>query len=115
MTELERFLSRAESLLQRVEQVLPSQPPAPDWDASVAFRWRKRGGLGFLQPVKHLHHIRLADLQGVEEQKNLIDRNTCQFVRGLSANNVLLAGARGVAVGAGARLAQRAFGMAVRA
>lgn len=95
MTELERFLSRAESLLQRVEQVLPSQPPAPDWDASVAFRWRKRGGLGFLQPVMHPHHIHLADLQGVDEQKKLIDRNTRQFVRGLPANNVLLTGARG--------------------
>jgi len=95
MTELERFLSRAESLLQRVEQVLPSQAPAPDWDASLAFRWRKRGGLGFLQPVMHPHHIHLSDLQGVEEQKKLIDRNTRQFVRRVPANNVLLTGARG--------------------
>lgn len=95
MSDLERFLSRAETLLQRVEQVLPSPPPAPDWDAAVAFRWRKRGGQGFLQPVTHPHHIRLADLLGVDAQKKQIDRNTCQFVRGLPANNVLLTGARG--------------------
>jgi predicted AAA+ superfamily ATPase len=95
MNDLERFLSRAESLLQRVEQVLPGQPSAPDWGASVAFRWRKRGGPGFLQPVAHPHRIHLADLQGVEEQKKQIDRNTRQFVRGLPANNVLLTGARG--------------------
>ncbi|MFA5243135.1 MAG: ATP-binding protein [Sulfuricella sp.] len=95
MNDLERFLNRAESLLQRVEQVLPSPPPAPDWGASVAFRWRKRGGLGFLQPVAHPHHIHLSDLQGVEEQKKQIDRNTRQFVQGLPANNVLLTGARG--------------------
>lgn len=95
MSDLERFLSRAENLLQRVEQVLPGQPPAPDWGASVAFRWRKRGGQGFLQPVAHPHHIRLADLQGVENQKKQIDRNTRQFVQGLPANNVLLTGARG--------------------
>lgn len=95
MSDLEQFLSRAESLLQRVEQILPSSPPAPDWGAAVAFRWRKRGGQGFLQPVTHPHHIRLADLQGVEAQKKQIDRNTRQFVRGLPANNVLLTGARG--------------------
>lgn len=95
MSDLERFLSRAESLLQRVEQVLPSPLPAPDWDAAVAFRWRKRGGQGFLQPVAHPHRICLDDLQGVEEQKKQIERNTRQFVSGLPANNVLLTGARG--------------------
>ncbi len=95
MSDLEQFLSRAESLLQRVEQILPRQPPAPDWDAAVAFRWRKRGGQGFLQPVAHPHRICFADLQGVEAQKKQIERNTRQFVRGLPANNVLLTGARG--------------------
>lgn len=95
MSDLELFLDRAETLLQRVEQMLPSQTSVPDWDASVAFRWRKRGGRGFLQPVTHPHQIRLADLQGVDEQKKQIDRNTRQFVRGLPANNVLLTGARG--------------------
>lgn len=95
MKNLEHFLSRAESLLQRVEQVLPDRPLAPDWGASVAFRWRKRGGSGFLQPVVHPHHILLADLQGIDDQKKQIDRNTRQFVRGLPANNVLLTGARG--------------------
>lgn len=95
MSDLERFLSRAETLLQRVEQILPSPPPAPDWGAAVAFRWRKRGGQGFLQPVVHPHRIRLADLQGVEAQKKQVERNTRQFVRGLPANNVLLTGARG--------------------
>lgn len=95
MSDLELFLDRAETLLQRVEQMLPIQTSAPDWDASVAFRWRKRGGRSFLQPVTHPHQIRLADLQGVDEQKKQIDRNTRQFVRGLPANNVLLTGARG--------------------
>ena len=95
MNDLEHFLARAESLLQRVEQVLPGTPPAPDWESSVAFRWRKRGSQGFLQPVAHPHRILLADLQGVDEQKRSIDRNTRQFVQGLPANNVLLTGARG--------------------
>lgn len=37
----------------------------------------------------------LADLQCIDRQKEIIDRNTRQFLRGLPANNVLLAGPRG--------------------
>src|SRR5690606_9812335 len=43
----------------------------------------------------HPHKIRLEDLQDVDRQKALVDANTRQFVRGLTANNVLLTGARG--------------------
>ncbi len=93
--ELEKFITRAEALLARVEQVLPGIPAEPAWDAAIAFRWRRRGTQGVLQPVVHPHHVRLRDLHGVEEQKALIDRNTRQFVQGLPANNVLLTGARG--------------------
>jgi predicted AAA+ superfamily ATPase len=98
MTTLEQFLHRAEALLARVEAVLP-QPAArePDWKRSFAFRWRKRpnGGGHFLQPVLHASTIRFDDLQHIEVQKEQIDQNTRQFVRGRPANNVLLTGARG--------------------
>ena len=40
----EHLLVRAESLLARLETILPHAPTAPDWDASVAFRYRRRGG-----------------------------------------------------------------------
>jgi predicted AAA+ superfamily ATPase len=95
MDRLAALLARAESLLARLEPLLPALPAAPDWDASVAFRWRRRGSAGFLQPVAHPHRIRLADLQGIDEQKQLIDRNTRQFVDRYPANNVLLTGSRG--------------------
>jgi predicted AAA+ superfamily ATPase len=94
MTELDRFLARAEAVLARVEALLPPAPPPTDWKA-VAFRWRKRQGRGFLEAVTHPHRIRLEDLQGVEDQKARIEQNTRQFVAGGSANNVLLTGARG--------------------
>jgi predicted AAA+ superfamily ATPase len=98
MTTLEQFLHRAEALLARVEAVLPA-PTArePDWKRSFAFRWRKRpnGGGHFLQPVLHASTIRFDDLQHIEVQKEQIDQNTRQFVRGRPANNVLLTGARG--------------------
>ena len=96
MDDLKKFLDRAEHLLARVESMLPSPAPAPDWNASIAYRWRKsQGRPGYLQPVTLVHRIRLADLRGVERQKSLIEANTLQFVRGLPANNALLTGARG--------------------
>ncbi len=95
MDKLEQFLTRAEALLGRLEAVLPPATPDIDWDASVAFRWRKRQGRGFLQPVPAISLIALDDLQNIDRQKGLIERNTRQFVKAQPANNVLLTGARG--------------------
>jgi len=95
-THFERLLERAEQLMARIESVLPQPLGAPDWSASVAFRYRKRSsGHGVLEPVRHVAQMRLADLQEIDGQKEKIRRNTWQFVQGLPANNVLLTGARG--------------------
>jgi uncharacterized protein len=93
---LERLVQRAEALMARIEQVLPQPMAEPDWSASVAFRYRKRNnGRGGLEPVRHVAKLGLADLQEIDGQKEKIQRNTEQFVKGLPANNVLLTGARG--------------------
>jgi predicted AAA+ superfamily ATPase len=92
---LEKLIARIDRLLDRVDAMVPKAQPAPDWSAALAFRWRKRDGSGLLQPVSHPHRIRLADLQGIDQQKELIEQNTRQFVAGYPANNVLLTGARG--------------------
>jgi uncharacterized protein len=93
---LERLVQRAEALMARIEQVLPQPMAEPDWAASVAFRYRKRSsGRGGLEPVRHVAQLGLADLQEIDGQKEKIQRNTEQFVKGLPANNVLLTGARG--------------------
>ncbi len=92
---LDRLLARAEAVLGRLEAILPPPPAAPDWQAAVAFRWRKSGQRGWLQPVAHPHPIRLADLQGIDDQKERVVANTRQFVAGRPANNVLLTGTRG--------------------
>lgn len=89
------LLERVQSLIGRIETIVPRPLPSVDWSASIAFRWRKRGHQGFLQPVTHVHRITLKDLKGVDRQKQLIDQNTQQFVAGAPANNVLLTGARG--------------------
>ena len=92
---LAALLDHAERVLNRLELVFAPTPPEPDWRAAVAFRWRKRGNHAVLQPVRTLSPIRLTDLQGIDEQKRRIERNTRQFVAGKPANNVLLTGARG--------------------
>jgi predicted AAA+ superfamily ATPase len=95
MSDLESVLIRAEALIQRIEQLLPVPSPKRDFAGTIAFRWRRRDGRGFLQPVAHPHSIRLQDLQDVDKQRDLVHQNTLQFVLGLPANNVLLTGARG--------------------
>ncbi len=92
---LARFLSRAEMLLTRLEAVLPHPLTAPDWNASIAFRYRRRGGSGLIEPVRQVSSIRLDSLVEVAPQKERLLRNTEQFVAGHGANNVLLTGSRG--------------------
>ena len=89
-----------EKILAKLEQLLPPPPPPTDWKASIAFRWRRgsgarSGGQGWLQPVRHVHRMRLADLQGIGAQIAKVEQNTRQFMEGKPANNVLLTGARG--------------------
>jgi len=87
-----------EKLLARLEQLLPPAPPPTDWNASIALRWRKTTGFnarGWLQPVRHVHRMRLQDLQGIGPQIAKVEQNTRQFLDGRPANNVLLTGARG--------------------
>jgi uncharacterized protein len=95
MPNYDHLIARVEHALERIEAVLPAPVPPTDWNAGVAFRWRKRGNRGSIQPVANVHRIALGDLRGVDRQKSLIEQNTRQFVGGLPANNVLLTGARG--------------------
>lgn len=94
-SSFDSLILRAEALLSRLEMVLPQPLQAPDWQASVAFRYRRRAGRGVLEPVRHVGRITLADLKEVDGQKERLVRNTAQFVAGRSANNVLMTGARG--------------------
>ncbi|MBA2672492.1 ATP-binding protein [Ramlibacter sp.] len=94
--KFEQLIARAMALVDRIEAVLPQPLTAPDWNAAIAWRYRKRAsGHGVLEPVRHVGAMRLDDLNEVEPQKEKIQRNTLQFVEGLPANNVLLTGARG--------------------
>ena len=92
---LQHLIDHAERVLTRLESVLPHAPRAPDWSASIAFRYRRRGANAVLEPVRHAATIRLTDLKEIDVQMERLRRNTEQFVGGRPANNVLLTGARG--------------------
>ena len=94
--KFDHLMLRAEQLITRIEAVLPQPLSAPDWNEAIAWRYRKRSsGHAVLEPVRHVAPLQLSDLQEIDGQKEKIQRNTEQFVRGALANNVLLTGARG--------------------
>ncbi|MFM1955931.1 MAG: hypothetical protein RIR20_751 [Pseudomonadota bacterium] len=94
MADFESLIQKAESLIARLEGVLPPVATDIDWNA-LAWRWQVKQGRGYLRAVDHPHHIVLDAICNVDEQKSEIVRNTAQFVNGFPANNVLLTGARG--------------------
>ncbi len=94
MHPLETLISRAESLITKLEALLPAQNRPVDWTA-IAWRWVMHNGRGSLLAIEHPHAIQLAHIHFVEVQKAEIVRNTRQFLADLPANNVLLTGARG--------------------
>jgi predicted AAA+ superfamily ATPase len=94
--KFEHLIERAEQLMARIESVLPQPLAQPDWQASIAYRYRKRSsGHGQLVPVRHVGAMSLSDLKEIDGQKEKIRQNTLQLVDGRPANNVLLTGARG--------------------
>jgi len=95
MNNFDQLFQRLDRLLVCIEDVIPASRQDADFEQHIAFRWRKRGDKGFIQPINHPHSITLAALLNIDEQKQRLDRNTRQFISGFPANNVLLTGARG--------------------
>ena len=93
--ELALLIARANDLLARVDAWLPAPPPRVDWSVTLACRWRRRLSNGYLVPVTTLSCPPWEALRGIDAQKATFERNARQFLRGLPANHVLLAGSRG--------------------
>lgn len=93
--DISELITLANGVLKQLQAWLPPAPPPVDWSAR-AFRWRKRGTAhGWLDAIAHPHRITLEDLQHIERQKSVIERNTLHFVQGKPANHVLMTGSRG--------------------
>ena len=94
-SRLNTFLERAESVLARLEPLLPALRQEIDWDRCLAARWQREGRSGYLLPLEVSLDMRLSDLIGVDQQRQQLARNTQQFLDGHPANHALLWGSRG--------------------
>lgn len=90
--ELQLQLKR---VLSAVEKLLPRPVPQIDWKTAAAAVWRRHAMSGHLEAVNEGAVSHLADLLGIDRQKETLVDNTRQFMAGFPANNVLLWGTRG--------------------
>lgn len=92
---IQPFLQQLQSVLNRLDAILPPEAREPDWQNAIAFRWQKSGNAGCLHALPHPHTFSLNRLAAINTQMQQLVRNTEQFLQNRPANNVLLTGARG--------------------
>jgi predicted AAA+ superfamily ATPase len=95
VSDTEKLLKRLDALLDRVEPLIPALPKAVTEFTGGAYHWKSHSNNGYFHKINRPVNFKLSDLQCIERQKKLIDRNTQQFLSNLPANNVLLWGPKG--------------------
>jgi hypothetical protein len=84
--------------LKRIAAALERQagpvPVPPDWTSADCFVWNPAKIA--LVPVLRVNRVDVSLIRGVDHVKEILFENTRRFADGLSANNVLLWGARGM-------------------
>ncbi len=81
-------------IAQALERLAPAPQDIPDFGSADGFVWHVEPDR--LEPVVRINRVDLSLLVGVDRARDILLENTCQFARGLPANNVLLWGARGM-------------------
>lgn len=106
----DEFKAQLQRLLASVEQLLPKAVDPIDWKQSWAANWRRYSFAGYLEAINDLDPVTLNDLLGIDKQKQILEENTRQFIRGFPANNVLLWGTRGTGKSTLVRALLNAYG-----
>ena len=91
MSDFDKVFKRLDLLLDRVEKILPERTELRTEPGFHAYRWSPLG----LDGIAEFDRVDKAELLHLERQKNLLFRNTAQFLDTKPANNALLWGARG--------------------
>ena len=91
MPDIKKLVKRLDTLLDRVEMLLPGPAEIKTEAGFSAYRWAARG----LEAISLFDRVDKNELLHLERQQNLLFRNTAQFLDGKIANNALLWGARG--------------------
>lgn len=95
-TDATHTLSLPNELTSLLTQYLRQHVPTPISlnPEQLAYRW-VGGRQGRLEPIEVHLHLSLADLLGIDTQKEKLLQNTQQFLAGYPANHVLMTGTRG--------------------
>lgn len=95
--EIKQILDRLDRFLSLYEASLPKKPLVHELsdDRVIAYFWKTNGDVPHLHPLDLVDDVVFDDLQFVDRQKEVIKRNTWQFLHGYPANHVLLTGSRG--------------------
>ena len=91
MSDLDKLFKRLDELLDRVEHLFPGYHEIKVEPGYSAYRWSAQG----LEGIAQFDRVDKAELLHLERQKNLLFRNTAQFLGNKVSNNALLWGARG--------------------
>ncbi len=75
-----------------LERMAPAPPPVTDWKKSPAYVWGKHGQT----VVNRLQAPKLANLRGIDAQKEVVTENIARLAAGHAAHDMLLWGARGM-------------------
>ena len=94
MRSAENVLPLLSRIADALERLAPAPPPAPDFAAADAFVWH--AATSSFAPVARVNRVDIDLLKGIDLVRDLLIENTERFARGLSANNALLWGARGM-------------------
>jgi len=94
MSDTEKFFTRANEILDRLEGILPVNN-CLHFNTKKANCWSYNSTSNKLEAITRHSEISLDDLLCIDNQKKQILLNTRQFLNGLPANNVLLWGPRG--------------------
>ena len=81
-------------IAEAMERLSPPPNEHPDFENNHAFVWSVSPDQ--LKPVQKVSKIRLELLVGIDRVRDILLENTLQFSKGLSANNALLWGSRGM-------------------
>jgi len=94
MSEVAMSKKTLKRIAEALERMAPAPLAAPDFDGADAYVWHTEPDA--LVPVQNVSRVDLSLLVGVDRSRDTLLENTRQFARGLSANNALLWGARGM-------------------
>lgn len=94
MKTLKGILEELKGINDSLKRLAPRSLPATNFN-EAAFRWQSKGERSDLVAISRTRPTRLQDLCGIDLQKQILVRNTLQFLHGLPSNNALLWGSRG--------------------